>query len=65
MTVADKMNDSWRIRVNQENYNKFKSPDIIIVIKVRRLKLLGNFAITDSKGTVKELIEGKLEERKK
>jgi hypothetical protein len=26
-------NGSWRIKINQEIYNKFKSPDTIIVIK--------------------------------
>jgi len=42
-----------RTRGNQEVYNKFKSPDIITVIKVRRLEMVGNVAITDGKGTVK------------
>ena len=39
-----------RIRRNQESYNKFKSPDIITVTKVRRLELGGNVAITEVKG---------------
>jgi len=52
-------------RGNQEIYNKFKSPDIITVIKVRRLELVGNVAITDGKGTVKKLIEGKTGRREK
>ena len=32
--------DSWRIKMNQEIYNTFKSPDIVTVIKIRRLALL-------------------------
>jgi hypothetical protein len=38
---------------NQESYNKFTSPGIITVIKVRRLEIVGNVEITDGKGTVK------------
>jgi hypothetical protein len=53
------------IRGNQEVYNKFKSPDIITVIKVRRLELVGNVAITDGKGTVKKLIEVKTRRKEK
>jgi len=32
--------DSWRIKMDQEIYNTFKSPDIITVNKIRRLALL-------------------------
>jgi hypothetical protein len=32
-------NDYWRIKLNQEMYNKFNSPNIITVIKVCRLKV--------------------------
>jgi hypothetical protein len=32
--------DSWRITMNQEIYNTFKSPDIVTVIKIRRLAWL-------------------------
>jgi hypothetical protein len=53
------------IRGNQEIYKKFKSPDIITVIKVRKLELVGNVAITDGKEAVKKLIEGKTRRRKK
>jgi hypothetical protein len=54
-SVAGKMNGSKNKR-ESESYNKFKSPDIITVIKVRRLELVGNVVITDGKGTVKKLI---------
>jgi hypothetical protein len=54
-----------RIRGNQESYNKFISPEIITVIKIRRLELVENVAITDGKGTVKKLIEGKTRRREK
>ena len=29
-------NCSWRIKMNQEMYNKFKYPDTVTVIEVRR-----------------------------
>jgi hypothetical protein len=32
----------WRMKMNQQIYNKFKSPDIVTVIKVRRLEWLGH-----------------------
>jgi hypothetical protein len=54
---------SWRI--NQENSNKIKSPNIVTVIKVCRLELGGNVATTDGEGTVKKLLEGKARRREK
>jgi hypothetical protein len=33
-------NGYWRIEMNQEIYNKFKSPNIVTTIKVRRLEWL-------------------------
>jgi hypothetical protein len=40
-------------------YNKFKSPDIVTVIEVRRLEWLGHVVRTDCARTVKKLLEGK------
>jgi hypothetical protein len=45
--------------MNQEIYNKFKSPDVITVIKVRRLEWLGRVVRMDGERTVKKLLEGK------
>lgn len=45
--------------MNQENYNKFKTPDIVIIIEVLRLDWLGHFLSMDGEGTVKKLLEGK------
>jgi hypothetical protein len=38
--------------------NKFKSPNIVTVIKVRRLEWLGHVVRTDGAGTVEKLLEG-------
>jgi hypothetical protein len=53
------------VRPNQVFYNKFKSPDIIIVTKARRLEWLGHVATIDGDGTVKKLLEGKPRGRNK
>ena len=44
---------------NKKVYSKFKSPDILNMIKVRRLKWLGNVVRMDGTWRVKELLEGK------
>jgi hypothetical protein len=33
-------NDYWRIKMNKDINNKFKSPNIVTVIKIRRLESL-------------------------
>jgi hypothetical protein len=45
--------------MNQEIYKKFKSPNILTVIKVCRLEWLGHFVRMDGARTVKKLLEGK------
>jgi hypothetical protein len=45
--------------MNQEIYNKFKSPDIASVIKLPRFEWLGHVVGTDSAGTVQRLLGGK------
>jgi hypothetical protein len=47
------------MKMNQEVYNKFKSPGIVTVIKARRLEWLGHVVRMDSKMRVKKLLEGK------
>jgi hypothetical protein len=45
--------------MNEEIYNKFKSPNIVTVIKVRRLEWLGHVVRMDGARIVKKLLEGK------
>jgi hypothetical protein len=52
-------NGCWRIKMNQEIYNKFKYPNIVTVIKVRRLEWLGHVVRIDGARIVKKLLEGK------
>jgi hypothetical protein len=52
-------NGYWRIKMNQEIYNKFKSPNIVTAIKVHRLEWLGHVVRMDDARTVKKLLEGK------
>jgi hypothetical protein len=46
--------------MNQEIYNRFKSPDTVTVINVCRLEWLGYILRIDGERTVKKLLEGKL-----
>jgi hypothetical protein len=43
---------------------KYKSQDIITVIKIRRLEWLGHIIRTDETRSVKKIFEGKLEGRR-
>jgi hypothetical protein len=52
-------NDYWEIKMNQEIYNKLKTPDTVTVIKVLRLEWLGFVVIMDGGRTLKMLLEGK------
>jgi hypothetical protein len=55
-------NGYWRIEMNQNIYNKFKSPDIVTVITVYRLKWLGRVVIMDSDRTVRSYWKANQEE---
>jgi hypothetical protein len=48
-----------RIQVNREICSTFKCPDILTVIKVRRLEWLGHVVRVDGTRTLNELLEGK------
>jgi hypothetical protein len=37
-----KENGQWRIKMNEELMTKYKAPDIVKVIKIRRLEWLGH-----------------------
>lgn len=52
-------NSSWRIKMNKDICNKFKSSGIVTVIKVRILEWLGHMVRINSARTVKKLLEGK------
>jgi hypothetical protein len=52
-------NGYWRIRMDQDIYNTFKSPDIVTVIKVHGLGWLGHVLKMNGERTVKKLLEGK------
>jgi hypothetical protein len=51
-------NGHWRIKINSESETKYKSQDIVSVIKVRRLEWLGH--IIRMNENVKRIFEEKL-----
>jgi hypothetical protein len=59
-----KENEQWRIKINEELITKYKSQDIVTVIKIRRLEWLGRIIKMDENRFVKKIFEGKLEERR-
>jgi hypothetical protein len=50
---------SWRIEMNQEIDYKFKSPDIVTVVKVRQFEWLGHAVRLDGERAVNMLLKGK------
>jgi hypothetical protein len=58
-------NGCWRIKMNQEIYNNFKSPNIVTVFKVRRLEWFGHVVRMDGARIVKKFLEGKPGGRRK
>jgi hypothetical protein len=55
-----KENGQWRIKMNAELMTKYKAPDIVNVIKIRRLEWLGHVVRMNEIRSVK-IFEGKLE----
>ena len=51
--------------MNQEVYNKSKSPDFVTVIKLLRMVWLEHVVRMDVKNKIQKLLEGKTGERKK
>jgi hypothetical protein len=49
------------IKTNEELITKYKSQDIITVIKILRLEWLGHVVRMDESRSVKKIFEGKLE----
>ena len=59
-----KENGRWRIKTNLELMTKYKSQDIVTVIKIRRLEWLGHVIRMNETRSVKKIFEGKLEGRR-
>jgi hypothetical protein len=59
-----KENGQWRIKTNLELITKYKSQDIVTVIKIQRLELLGHIIRMNETRCVKRIFEGKLEGRR-
>ena len=59
-----KENGQWRIKINLELITKYKSQDIVTVIKTRRLEWLGHVIRMNETRSVKKILEGKLEGRR-
>ena len=59
-----KENGQWRIKTNEELRIKYKSQDIVTVIKIRRLEWLGHVSRMKETRSVKKICEGKLEGRR-
>jgi len=59
-----KENGQWRIKANEELRTKYKSQDIVTVIKIRRLAWLGHVSRMNEIRSVKKIFEGKLEGRR-
>ena len=58
-----KENGQWRIKTNEEFRTKYKSQDIVAVMKFRRLQWLGHVSRKNETRSVKKT-EGKLEGRR-
>jgi hypothetical protein len=59
-----KENGQWRIESNAELITKYKSQDIVTVIKIRQLEWLGHVIRMNEIRSVKKIFEGKLEGRR-
>jgi hypothetical protein len=59
-----KENGQRRIKTNEELRIRYKAPDIVNVIKIRRLEWLGHVLRMNETRSVKKIFEGKLEERR-
>jgi hypothetical protein len=59
-----KQNGQWRIKTNLELITKYKSQDIVTVIKFRRLEWLGYVINMNDTRSVKKIFEGRLEGRR-
>ena len=56
-----KENGRWRIKANEDLMTKYKTPDIVSIMKIRRLEWLGHVVRMNETRSVKKIFEGKLE----
>jgi hypothetical protein len=56
-----KENGQWRIKTKAKLMTKYKAPNIVNVIKFRRLEWLGHVVRMNESRSVKKIFEGKLE----
>jgi hypothetical protein len=61
---TNKGEGQWRIKTNAELMTKYKAPDIMNVIQIRRLEWLGHVVRMNETRSVKKSFEGKLEGRR-
>jgi hypothetical protein len=61
---STKENGQWRIKTNAELITKYKSQDIVTVIKIQRLEWLWHIIRMNKTRSVKKILEGKLEGRR-
>ena len=59
-----KENGRWRIKMNEELMTKYKTPDIVSIIKIQRLEWLGHMVRMNETRSVKKIFERKLEGRR-
>ena len=59
-----KENGWWRIKTNEELMTKYKTPDTVSIIEIRRLEWLGHVVRMNETRSVKKIFEGKLEGRR-
>ena len=59
-----KENGQWRLKTILELIKKYKSQDIVAVIKIRRFERLGHVIRMNETRSVKKIFEGKLEGRR-
>ena len=55
-----KENGQWRIKTNLELMTKYKSQDIVTVIKIQILEWIGHVIRMNETRSVKKIFEGKL-----
>ena len=65
LPTPTKENGQWIIKTNLELITKYKSQDIVTVIKIRRLEWLGHVIRMNETRSVKKNSERKLEEEVK
>ena len=53
--------DGGELKTNEELMTKYKTPDIVSIIKIRRFEWLGHVVRVNETRSVKKIFEGKLE----